>query len=376
MSTKKETVLRDLDLPALQAFGWNTDDQHQLEAWRNFRTLSDRGEAGLASCLARVIAVERTGLTVAPHLNAPDGHIPVSGRWFRGDEETRPTIGDWVVIDSQTGMLLDMLPRRSVIKRVNPLGALQLIAANVDAALIVTSCNADFSLERLERYLSVVLEANITPVLVLTKIDLAKDPGIFIEALSKRFPEIAQVAVDALSEGAVAALTPWCTQGQTIVLLGSSGVGKSTLVNALSGAAVQQTAAIREEDGKGRHTTTKRSLHRLPQGGVILDIPGMRELQLAKAEEGIEELFADLEALAATCRFNDCSHASEPGCAVRAAIDSSELDEERLRHYQSLKAEESLNREALAARHMRHRAFGKKTRGAARAKQQSKDPDQ
>ena len=376
MSTEKETVLRDLDLPALQAFGWNTDDQHQLEAWRNFRTLSDRGEAGLASCLARVIAVERTGLTVAPHLNAPDGHIPVSGRWFRGDEETRPTIGDWVVIDSQTGMLLDMLPRRSVIKRVNPLGALQLIAANVDAALIVTSCNADFSLERLERYLSVVLEANITPVLVLTKIDLAKDPGIFIEALSKRFPEIAQVAVDALSEGAVAALTPWCTQGQTIVLLGSSGVGKSTLVNALSGAAVQQTAAIREEDGKGRHTTTKRSLHRLPQGGVILDIPGMRELQLAKAEEGIEELFADLEVLAATCRFNDCSHASEPGCAVRAAIDSSELDEERLRHYQSLKAEESRNRETLAARHARHRAFGRKTRAAARAKQQSKDPDQ
>jgi ribosome biogenesis GTPase len=365
-----------VDLPVLQALGWNADDQHQLEAWRNLQTPSDPDEADRNSCLARVIAVERTGLTVAPHLNAPDGHVPVSGRWFRGDEETRPTIGDWVVIDAQTGMLLDMLPRRSVIKRVNPLGALQLIAANVDAALIVTSCNADFSLERLERYLSVVLEANITPVLVLTKIDLAEDPSVFIEALSQRFPEIAQVAVDALSEGAVAALAPWCTQGQTIALLGSSGVGKSTLVNALSGAAVQQTAAIREEDGKGRHTTTNRSLHRLPQGGVILDSPGMRELQLAEAEEGIEELFADLEALAATCRFNDCSHASEPGCAVRAAIDSSELDEERLRHYQSLKAEESRNRETLAARHARHRAFGKKTRAAARAKQQSKDPDQ
>jgi len=364
------------DLPALQALGWNADDQLQLEAWRDLRAASDPDEADSDSCLARVIAVERTGLTVAPYLNAPDGHVPVSGRWFRGDEETRPTIGDWVVIDAQTGMLLDMLPRRSVIKRVNPLGALQLIAANVDAALIVTSCNADFSLERLERYLSVVLEANITPVLVLTKIDLAEDPSVFIEALSQRFPEIAQVAVDALSEGAVAALAPWCTQGQTIALLGSSGVGKSTLVNALSGAAVQLTAAIREEDGKGRHTTTNRSLHRLPQGGVILDSPGMRELQLAEAEEGIEELFADLEALAATCRFNDCSHASEPGCAVRAAIDSAELDEERLRHYQSLKAEESRNRETLAARHARHRAFGKKTRAAARAKQQSKDPDQ
>jgi ribosome biogenesis GTPase len=153
-------------------------------------------------------------------------------------------------------------------------------------------------------------------------------------------------------------------------------VGKSTLVNALSGAVVQQTAAIREEDGKGRHTTTNRSLHRLPQGGVILDSPGMRELQLAAAEEGIEELFADVEALAATCRFNDCSHASEPGCAVQAAIARADLEEERLRHYQSLKVEESRNRETLAARHARHRAFGKKTRAAMRTKQQSKDSDQ
>ena len=120
-----------VDLQALQALGWNADDQHQLEAWRNLQTPSDPDEADPHSCLARVIAVERTGLTVAPHLNAPDGHVPVSGRWFRGDEETRPTIGDWVVIDAQTGTLLDMLPRRSVIKRVNPLGALQLIAANV-----------------------------------------------------------------------------------------------------------------------------------------------------------------------------------------------------------------------------------------------------
>ena len=129
--------MRDLDLPALQAFGWNTDDQHQLEAWRNLRTPSDRGEAGLASCLARVIAVERTGNSRTTSQCA-DGHIPVSGRWFRGDEETRPTIGDWVVIDSQTGMLLDM-PRRSVIKRVNPLGALQLIAANVDGPIVTSA---------------------------------------------------------------------------------------------------------------------------------------------------------------------------------------------------------------------------------------------
>ena len=364
------------DLSVLHALGWGTDDQHRLDDWRDMRASSALNQTYPDSHLARVIAVERTGLTVAPRGGAADGHVPMSGRWFRGDEETRPTIGDWVVIDARTGMLLDMLPRRSLIKRINPLGALQLIAANVDSALIVTSCNADFSLERLERYLSVVLEANIAPVLVLTKIDLVEEPGIFTDPLSQRFPDIAQLAVNALSRESVATLAPWCGEGQTLALLGSSGVGKSTLVNALSGVVVQHTAAIREEDGKGRHTTTNRSLHRLPQGGVILDSPGMRELQLAAAEEGIEELFADVEALAATCRFNDCSHASEPGCAVQAAIESAELEEQRLLHYQSLKAEESRNRETLAARHARHRAFGKKTSAAMRTSQQSKDSDQ
>ena len=161
--TETGKSLLDVDAQQLQALGWNDHFQAQVTELR------DAADSLPPSFVARVIGVERTGLSIAPHGSLPTDRVPMSGRWFRGDEETRPTIGDWVIIDAQSGTLLDMLVRRSVIKRVNPLGALQLIAANVDTALIVTSCNADFSPERLERYLSVVMEAGIAPVLVLTK---------------------------------------------------------------------------------------------------------------------------------------------------------------------------------------------------------------
>ena len=384
--TDRVSLTLGVDLPVLQRLGWSDDLQDNLQAlYPNIADFSATepsatepiaAEKNPDAFVARVIGVERTGLTIAPEGLLGIDQVPLSGRWFRGDEETRPTIGDWVVVDARTGTLLDLLPRRSLIKRVNPLGALQLIAANVDTALIVTSCNADFSPERLERYLSVVMEADIQPLLVLTKTDLIDDASVYGEVLTERFPDIPQVLLNALEASAVASLEPWCAPGQTLALLGSSGVGKSTLVNSLLGGEVQTTAAIREEDGKGRHTTTNRSLHRLPQGGVILDSPGMRELQLAEAEEGLDQLFADVEALAAMCRFNDCSHAGEPGCAIAAALQAGELDHERLTSYLSLKAEEIRNRESLAARRSRDRAFGKKVRGAVRAKRADLDADE
>ena len=360
MTDRENTVLL-ADEAALVALGWNAHWRGLLWAQQD-ATVDGAANADISPPLvARVIGVERTGLSIAPQGELPSNHVAISGRWFRGDEETRPTIGDWVVVDAQTGLLLDMLPRQSLIKRVNPLGALQLIAANVDTAFIVTSCNADFSLERLERYLSVVMEANIAPVLLTTKTDLSNDPEHYAKQLAGRFPDIPQIALNALEVADVVHLRQWCGAGQTIALLGSSGVGKSTLVNSLLGTQVQQTAAIREEDAKGRHTTTNRTLHRLPMGGVILDSPGMRELQLAEAEEGLDQLFADVEAIASTCRFNDCSHSGEPGCAVAKALQTSELDPQRLQNYQALKEEQSRNRESLAARSARDRAFGKKT---------------
>ena len=368
--TEPRKLLLETDTQQLQALGWNEHFQTQVDDLRNAE------DPPAPSFVARVVGVERTGLSIAPQGSLPSDRVPMSGRWFRGDEETRPTIGDWIIVDSQSGALLDMLARRSLIKRVNPLGALQLIAANVDTAFIVTSCNADFSPERLERYLSVVMESNIAPVLVLTKVDLAADAAEYAALLDHRFSDIPRVSINALNAEEVARLNPWCNSGQTIALLGSSGVGKSTLVNSLVGGDVQATAAIREEDGKGRHTTTNRSLHRLPEGGVILDSPGMRELQLAEAEDGLDQLFADVEALASVCRFNDCSHSQEPGCAVVNALQNGELDEQRLLSYQALKAEEARNRESLAARHSRERAFGKKVRSAVKDKRRGKDVEQ
>lgn len=310
---------------------------------------------------ARVVVVQRSGLTIAPAVNGFD-EVVIGGRFFVQEVEARPTVGDWVLVDPESGALEGVLERTSLIKRLSPSGEVQLIAANIDTAFIVTSCNEDFNLARMERYLSVILEADIQPVLVLTKTDLADDVDAFLDRARTLGSDIPVEAVNALDADSLTGLAAWCGPGQSIALLGSSGVGKSTLVNTLCGDQVQATQAIREDDAKGRHTTTHRSLHRVPQGGVILDSPGMREFQLAEAEQGVGTVFADIEELAQQCRFNDCAHASEPGCAVRAAIEQGELDERRLESYFKLQREEQYNRETVAERHARSRQFSKQVK--------------
>ncbi len=308
---------------------------------------------------ARVFEVQRTGVRL--RFEGGEMEVPLGGKWFQGSPEDRPTVGDWVLLNRAKGVIERLLERKSLLKRmsVNKPGDVQLIAANVDTMFLVSSCNDEFNLARMERYLTLALEAGVQPVVVLTKADLADDADSFREQARSLSRDLIIEVVNALDSADLEPLRSWCRTGQTITLLGSSGVGKSTLINSLAGADVQVTAGIREEDGKGRHTTTHRSLHLLTGGGLLLDSPGMRELGITDAESGIASAFEDVESLAAQCRFNDCAHESEPGCAVRAAIEASELDERRLDSYRKLRREEEYNTETVAERHVRVRQFSK-----------------
>lgn len=338
----------DTDGATLRELGWTPFFSAQLSVEETEQLIP-----------ARVFGVQRTHIT----LMAEEGElsVPLGGRWFQRDPEERPTVGDWVLLSPDRDSVVRLLERRSLLKRMSPgrTGAVQLIAANVDTLFLVTSCNQDFNTRRLERYLALAYEAGIEPVVVLTKADLCDDVDGYVDEARQLGRGLAVVALDARDREALAPLESWFAVGHTVALLGSSGVGKSTLVNALSGADVQRTAEIREDDGKGRHTTTHRSLHPLPGRGLVLDSPGMRELGMADAEGGVRHMFEDVEVLAERCRFADCAHETEPGCAVLAAIEAGELTAERLESYRKLSREEAINAETIAERHARDRSTAK-----------------
>lgn len=343
--------------PSLAVLGWNAHFAAQLEP----------AEAE-AMAVARVVAVHRDALEVLGP--AIEGRVPPP------DPATPATVGDWVILDPVTRRPRRILERLSLFKRKSPGESrrVQLIAANVDTLFLVTSANDEFNPARLERYLAIAREAGVVPVVVLTKIDLAADRQPFLRAAGALAPGIIVEAVDARGAAGVAGLRPWLQPGQTIALLGSSGVGKSTLVNTLSGAERQATAAIREADARGRHTTSGRSLHRLASGAWLLDTPGMRELQLVDAAEGIDEVFDEVAALARECRFGDCTHDTEPGCAIRAALDAGRLDEDRLERYRKLVREERRNSETVAEARAKARAFGRMAKGIMEDKARRRQP--
>jgi len=332
-----ESVHENISLAQL---GWRPFFQQQisLEQWEN--------------PVARVIAQHRNRLELLGEagglgLELHPGMPPI-------------TVGDWLLLTPE-GQFDRLLDRQSLFRRkaAGSKVAEQLIAANVDTLFIVTSLNEDFNLGRIERFLSLAHEAQAEPVIILSKADLCEDAGSVLDQVHALDPLLMVETLNCLDENDVEKLAPWCDTGNTIALMGSSGVGKSTLVNTLLGQAVQQTGAIREDDSKGRHVTTGRSLHLMPRGGLLLDTPGMRELQLADCDEGINATFSDIARWAEQCRFGDCRHDSEPGCAVQSAISRGELDARRLTSFRKLIREQAFNSATLAEKRARDKSFGK-----------------
>lgn len=320
---------------------------------------------------ARVLSVHRGHIEIA----VADRHMTVSlsGKGAHLDV----TVGDWVTVDLAGPVLKQRLERSGVFQRkaAGTAGKIQLIAANVDNLFIVTSANRDFNVARLERYLAIAHDAGAFPIVVITKADTVESVEEFVAAAVKLSPGLLVEAIDSRDPDSVRVLRPWCESGQTVALLGSSGVGKSTLINTLAGANLA-TKAAREDDQRGRHTTTGRSMHRLPQGGWLIDTPGMRELQLVDVGEALDEVFADIAELAARCRFADCSHEAEPDCAVRLAIVAGELEADRLRRFRKLNSEDRRNTETLAERRLRDRNLGKMYKTVLSQKQRDKDRSQ
>ena len=329
---------------ALTAIGWRDD----LPAAASFA-------AATSGRLARVIEQHRAGYRVAIGEDVLKAVAPAEWLQPRFDPVDRAAVGDWVLLDDHE-VIAALLPRHSLLKR----GAAgehyrqQLIAANVDTVFVVSGLDGDFNPRRLQRYLLLVCGSGnaderaqpANPVIVLTKADKAlegaeADPEMAarVEELRASLDGVPVLCVNSKSATTLDALSPWLGRGQTVVLVGSSGAGKSTLTNTLLGIEKQATQAVRENDSRGRHTTTSRNLIRLPGGACLIDTPGMRELKLT-GEERLEDAgFEDIEALATQCRFRDCGHQREPGCAIQQAIQAGSLDAGRWANYQKLQGE-------------------------------------
>ncbi len=347
------------DRLTLKEYGWSPHFERQIEDTERDTTRP-----------VRVLAVHRDSLEVAGP--AFEGRVTP----LVGEVEDVATVGDWLLIEADVPRAIRVLERRSIIKRkaAGTARRTQLLAANVDTLLLVTSANQDFNTARLERYLALAAEAEVTPVLVITKADLVEDIAHYTAEARLLMPGLVVEAFDARSDDALACLQPWFAPGQTLALLGSSGVGKSTIVNSVSGTSSQETQAIREDDSRGRHTTSGRSLHRLPSGAWLMDTPGMRELQILDVTDGLQDVFADVAEIASACRFSDCAHVSEPGCAIQAAIASGALDADRLKRYQKLQREGARTGESIAEAHARNQRFGRMAKATMAAKRKTRGP--
>ena len=331
---------------SLQSWGWD-------ELWRKeFEPYDRRGWYP-----ARVTSIDRRSSTVCG--DGPERRVPLAGRLLREESATWPAVGDWVAIaargDSEVEVVEVVLPRRSQFVRQAPGRRTQprVVAANIDTVFLMSAVTEDFNLRRLERYLVVAWESGSRPVILLTKSDLMADVLGRLTAAASVAPGVPIHAISCLGSTHLEVLDNYLSPGRTVAMLGSSGVGKSTLINRLMGNELLATAPVRSRDGRGRHTTSRQLLLQLPGGALVIDTPGLRQLKPWEGEEGLGRTFLEVEQLAQRCRYGDCSHRTEPGCAVQEALLAGRLSPARFENYLKLQQElafQSRRRDAHQAR--------------------------
>jgi ribosome biogenesis GTPase / thiamine phosphate phosphatase len=350
--------------------------------WNSYFEAFWRGEDWKNGVAARVVGQQRKFWRVAGDFG--ECWAEASGKLRLAAEEGGdwPAVGDWVVAEFRgadtSAVIQEVLPRRSKFVRKLPgkrIGE-QVIAANVDTALLVAALDSDFNSRRVERYLAQCWESGARPVIVLNKADACKEARAKAAEMERVAIGAAVSVVSAKTGHGFDELEKFLRPGQTLVLLGSSGVGKSTIANRLLGRAVQEVQPVRESDSRGRHTTTSRELFVLPGGALLMDTPGLREMQLWDAEDGVEQTFADIDSLAAHCQFSDCRHKGEPGCAVLAAVSAGALDAARLESWRKLlREQEFLRRKVDPEARLEQKEQWKKIHRAARQKHQQRQGD-
>lgn len=338
--------------PVLRKLGWNS---FFGECFREYVIEYEPG---------RVSSVNKNGCKA--HTKSGEIKARLSGR--QRQDCLYPVVGDWVALskdNSGTYTIHAILPRKNKISRKDAGRATgeQVIAVNIDTAFIMTSLNRDLNMRRLERYLAVVRQSGVDPIILLNKSDICTDVDTSINDVKSIAPDVPVYAISATEGVGMEPLSQYLQDGKTVVLLGSSGVGKSTLINALEGIERQKVCEIREDDSRGRHTTTVRELIMLESGGIIIDNPGMRELQLWEAAEGLQNTFRDIEELASQCKFSDCQHDTEPGCMIKRAIKKGTLSQVRFESYVKLQrellaVERKKNPELKAAERKKWRKLG------------------